>query len=864
MLSALKKIQFVFLSLLLVAGLYSGEAKAFGLNTHLWIAQQIIDGLDDNCRIQLGREKARFPTDVCQSIQKYPEYFLAGSIGPDGFPDIITGQTVVHPGVDDGWKTSDWLNHLYQRAENGRELAFAAGYLVHAASDTFAHTYVNNYAGDEFSLTDERRVEIRHFVLEKYIDSRLPPSAVNIDKLKVPTKFLRDNLIYNKSAAVNSARSGIALHIPAMYAVKESIGDVAASADDLEKEITRVIDLLIPWEKQLGINLGDQKVDLGFLKEGLKGQETKLALEKEALESAKKSLDDAINELEKNAQKIDHYRNQISSADREIENIRRLARQAKNAIGGLRRVREAAKEARKAFKKLGGSVGDSVCKKISECKDLMDDLNDAIDDYDDARDAINDEAVEIAAQNLKKAAALRKKIEREALKAPFENARRVTRTAYDIANTKYKAELDITVNSRKAVAVAEVSIAVLLKQIDAFKFGKEDLKKLATQLNIISGPLGNWETGVDVASEKFIDTGLVVAKKMAASEEGAVGEYVEWFKCHGVAFMGIPHQLGEAGCFAQNSLVQIQKEIDAFIINSHPDPIRSVIQDFMDLKEEYKVKLKREVETAGIEITKFASPDGTTGDFIELIVRPENATTSKLNEVFQSASDADGKKLLVFDKVSDQVNTDIDLANDVLNPRSFKALDYALKFSQLALMSQKGLERFVWKMGGRPENLGSFQSGKRQSILIETLKSIDGNHQWQPFGLPYPRSTGDPEPKKALERNYGWGPLDKGRKGLSLFIDINLRNSVFLSLFPYPVSGEIINRPELRPPSYKFPSCDRNPFPVAFASDGAPVDYDDLCAVEDSTRTSSLTSVIKRKRFFRKIFSFFGFGPDDR
>ncbi|MFC6755314.1 hypothetical protein, partial [Halorubrum tibetense] len=53
--------------------------------------------------------------------------------------------------------------------------AYVYGYLGHAASDVFAHTYVNQYAGDAFDLWDETRVERRHMALEGYISSKLPP-----------------------------------------------------------------------------------------------------------------------------------------------------------------------------------------------------------------------------------------------------------------------------------------------------------------------------------------------------------------------------------------------------------------------------------------------------------------------------------------------------------------------------------------------------------------------------------------------------------------------------------------------------------------------------------------------------------------
>jgi hypothetical protein len=45
----------------------------------------------------------------------------------------------------------------------------------------------------------------------------------------------------------------------------------------------------------------------------------------------------------------------------------------------------------------------------------------------------------------------------------------------------------------------------------------------------------------------------------------------------------------------------------------------------------------------------------------------------------------------------------------------------------------KGL---VWVIGANPDFVTTPASPGRTSILFEMVRSIDGNHQWQPFGLP--------------------------------------------------------------------------------------------------------------------------------
>ena len=121
----------------------STPARAFGLKTHLWIAQQVLDDLARDCKITLRSKRVAIEPALCESLRRNRGAYLAGAIGPDTFPDLRVGQGAVHPGVPGSWQTSDWLRHLYHDAPDGAQLAFAAGYLAHANGDVFAHTPSN-------------------------------------------------------------------------------------------------------------------------------------------------------------------------------------------------------------------------------------------------------------------------------------------------------------------------------------------------------------------------------------------------------------------------------------------------------------------------------------------------------------------------------------------------------------------------------------------------------------------------------------------------------------------------------------------------------------------------------------------------
>jgi len=183
-------------------------AQAFGLRTHLYIADQVWQDLSD-CRVTIRGADFAVPAEACRAIRAHKGEFLAGALGPDVFPDVLVGQSIVHPGVAGGWQAADWLNLLLSNARTDDQLAFAWGYAMHFAGDSFAHSYVNNYAGGVFEIGADRTkaIELRHYRLEKYIDQHL---AYDIDTstIHAPAAWLAQQLIQYDYAAGGGPRVG--------------------------------------------------------------------------------------------------------------------------------------------------------------------------------------------------------------------------------------------------------------------------------------------------------------------------------------------------------------------------------------------------------------------------------------------------------------------------------------------------------------------------------------------------------------------------------------------------------------------------------------------------------------------------------
>ncbi len=191
---------------------------AFKPKTHVWIAQQVLNDVLPDGKVSINGKEYLVDSDVVNALKNYQNEYRMGFVGPDTFPDIVVGQMTVHPGNpqnDTAWQSDDWLKMLLiSSKDNSRMKSFAYGYLGHAASDIFAHTYVNTYAGDIFEILDCKSIECapgtkgrrqfaieeaRHFALGSFI-AKYTPSITdqNVDSiLDVPAEDVKKSLVLN-------------------------------------------------------------------------------------------------------------------------------------------------------------------------------------------------------------------------------------------------------------------------------------------------------------------------------------------------------------------------------------------------------------------------------------------------------------------------------------------------------------------------------------------------------------------------------------------------------------------------------------------------------------------------------------------
>lgn len=218
-----------------IAGL-ARPAGAFKPYTHVYVAQQALaDVLDDGHVTVNGQEYAVDPV-LLAALQQWPSYYNAGVIGPDGFPDLTMGQSVIHPE-----NTGAWLRYLLQRAqeaqtdpqytaaERGQILAWTFGFMTHAAGDMWAHTMVNEFAREVFpavseivTSVDDAAIALRHIMVEGYIADATPGYDGNPDitlyngdwtddstpgiQYDAPHKFIYNTLVKKDNGAPSNDR----------------------------------------------------------------------------------------------------------------------------------------------------------------------------------------------------------------------------------------------------------------------------------------------------------------------------------------------------------------------------------------------------------------------------------------------------------------------------------------------------------------------------------------------------------------------------------------------------------------------------------------------------------------------------------
>ncbi|GEO43127.1 hypothetical protein SAE02_72750 [Skermanella aerolata] len=803
------------------------------------------------------------PQDVAVAITSHPERYRIGSLGPDVFPDPVVGQTTTHPGLAGGWQTDDWLRNILGAADDPEERAFAYGFAAHAAGDVFAHTYVNAYAGDIFELTDgEVEVERRHFVLEKYIES-LTPDMRDVAGNPIPwssgfataTSFSRDTLILNPSVAGQYRKVSTAQHLAAMFDVRTAVEDADKLTQDAIGRITGFGADYFKKQLELQIDLATGKTALDAADLALKGHEELLEIRRAAYDEALRALNGARDIIRNYPELVSPHKAllaiQVKALSDATDALTKATADAARLGGGIQN------EINKFNNRLGNLVCDTFLGFLDECNDLVNSITEAQNRLNVLNNAVV--VADAAVKEAEKARDTTQNVINEIDKAHDAAIRGIADGVYQAAEAAAKAELDlqeaVVKEARKGVGEAQKVVERIQAELDGVGAIVDEIKRAVDKYNLITLFLRNWNSDINVASEQYIKSSHSAGMAMLLNAGNPIDEYWTWYKCYGQVFLAHPKELGQAGCLVREGIDKVREEYDR-AIDSLPEILRWAIAPSREAQKLVMKRLEPELKKAEFALLAFLT-DKTTADFLLLLSSPENATRSKLVEVF--SNDTSGKNLLEFDDAADLVEKDMTISGGKLDPDRFAPLRHSVTLAKLSLLAPDQLNRLAENLSGvkgspvygaaiYPNNPGNF------TLLYNMVRSIDGNHQWQAYGLPWPRKAGV-EAAKPGKLNYGYDYNLDQSKGLRFWVDPFLRERVFQVLFPDGVIGALGDRRELQWPQYRFPACPQNPFPATQNIDGSIRSSDPTCAVvADAARPALRLEFTNRNSYQDRYF----------
>lgn len=253
-------------SLLLVAAMcftmIPVEAFAWGKMTHVFTANDILaDTKAYRATVDFENENDfdfTIPEEFRDAIQSYPDAFRAGTLGPDMYPDILTGQMYIHP-ADPNIDSGEWVTYLCSAVNKmGKDsesrkiaLSFTLGCILHYCGDLFGHDFVNTFSGGAFpsvaspEILDTKGARLNnvlsHMSVEKYMDGLLLPSYSSADgKIDAPNFFVQNAMVFNGTPAAGLAP--LYRYYPALNLQDIDTGDIWLISDILDNILDGLFD----------------------------------------------------------------------------------------------------------------------------------------------------------------------------------------------------------------------------------------------------------------------------------------------------------------------------------------------------------------------------------------------------------------------------------------------------------------------------------------------------------------------------------------------------------------------------------------------------------------------------------------------
>ena len=798
---------------------YPVTASAFRVGTHVWVAQQVLNDLQDGVlTIPIGGVNHDVAIDpaIVSAIINHPAEYRMGNIGPDAFPDILTGQSVVHPGVPGAWKTDDWMRFLLTQAQTPDQKAFVYGYLGHASADVFAHTYINQYTGDIWDLTDgEIDVEKRHMALEKYIDSHTPAlkdAAGNYlgqpyDLLATPSAFLRDKLILDDTTAAQNSNGGM-LHLSAVHDLRKALDATHPMMSEIEALIAREV-----VAAATGVRLNTQQsAALYNLVNNLNN-----AINSKAVDQIQAAVNDLNAGLQQVAGINAAIQSRLISAAADVWNAKSQVDQA-----ALNLANETLKLANTATQICTTVISTVNCGSCSSCLKKVFGVCIAPNPLYPIC-----ESNRIACEITKAAGTLVCNANPiyVTLQASVA-ALQATKNATDLV---FASSLDALRAAN--TAAYDSSIALLQAQNAVFNGLIDTYQRLTADLNPVRAYIDGWILDIDNGMGAYVNASGELIRQTMIPGGAPLKPLLDWVDCWGLSLTGIlPGPANNALCAANNSLSNLMAALTKF--ETTMGNLNPIVAAFNRLKDQIVARANVVASDLAYQVAnKVTGID--VQQLIGLYTMPVDSAI--LNSIF--AVDNSTKGLLLIGDIASRVDAEMYMIPQAavgpfpltmtFDPQRYAVVYNAVLQAKLALLSTDQLNQLAFTAGVPgstvyPAGTPLYDNtGVGPNLLIDSIASIDGNHQWRDEHPPYPRRVGAPfDPLNvapyAEKRTYSY--TSANGKGYRLWQDPVARDNLFRKLFLGPlVPG--LETPEdmgffpVIPKDYPYVVCKANPYP---------------------------------------------------
>ncbi|MBE5321855.1 hypothetical protein IM793_22050 [Pedobacter sp. MR2016-19] len=883
---------FVFIIILTATKAYS-----FDLKTHLWIAQQLLNDIVKNKTITINNKTYELNNKVLSSLINHPAHFRMGTLGIDVFPDPIVGQITAHPGLNNGWKTDTWIQHVLNSATTPAEISFAYGYACHAAMDIFAHTYVNAYSGDIFLLTDEIIVERRHFALEKYIGNHLPdfvtPDGQIITNysslISAPSGFLSKTFILNNSVTGEYLKSG-SLHLVAMNGVYNVVKEIDNANQNIISTLSSNYLNLLKEEQRLILEL-DKKVgltaqagmQLKLAKEALELKKAandillkKIKFERDVIDNGIKTKKDIENIIQQKHQLISNGNQLVNNLENEIIDKRASVVKLTTDIGLLPLTiqHEILEEVSKWIPGIPYPCGTKWCKKwgvkypcgVKMCstgswvkeiiKKTVSIANPAIENLKTTKNKLIDQIAnaEKTISNTKSGIV---DATNEISKKTEELSNLATNIALAEANElNYKMQEEAL---EKEIEALQLSYDKASEIYEKTKKEEDELrgrleayvdqfinvaKDLIARYNLMHLLLENWKGDIEKACIQYINAGEDFSKDILSNKGNGFSYYADWYKCWSPVFTAIPSEVPQSICTISDYYTKLNSEIDKAMAKL--GPLQYLLNPTKALKEKLEKEAKKSMEYAAVQISNHIFGKETT-DFFLMVSGRETVTTEKLIAIFKE--DGSGKNLLTFKDVTVLINKEMGIANEhkKIDFDQFATLYNALQLSKLSILNAQSLNKLHSDyLGNKKTAYGKTlypdEDNSNFTILNKAVSSIDGSCQWMQIASPLYRHTGFDQ-KWPNDRMYSYSYCSDNTYGFRLWVDEPSRESIFKVVFKGPLTPDLYAYATYNNENNRFIPCKENPFPNTVGNNCRILENNTFCNDSDF------------KRFFKKLFN---------